>query len=167
MLFEPPKVALALVLVTRRLRPYFVAHRVVVRTNQPIRKILHRPDLEGRIIEWAIKFYELRIKYQARTTLKEQVLVGFLVEMTSSTPTEPEDLLWSIHVDGSFNSKGSGASLIIENCDKIFVEVSLAFSFATSNNQAEYEVCIAGLLLAKDFNVSQVKIITNSLLVVS
>lgn len=88
--------------------------------------------------------------------------------MTSFTPTEPEDLLWSIHVDGSFNSKGSGAaSLIIENCDKIFVEVSLAFSFATPNNQAEYEVCIDGLLLAKDFNASQVEILTNSLMVVS
>lgn len=47
------------------------------------------------------------------------------------------------------------------------VEVSLTFLFSTSSNQAEYEACIAGLQLAKDFNVAKVQLLTDSLLVVS
>lgn len=70
--------------------------------------------------------------------------------MTPATPTGAEDLLWTTHVDGSSNNKGSVAGLIMENQDGVVAEVSLTFSFLTSNNQAEHEACIAGLSLAKD-----------------
>jgi len=41
------KVALALVLTTRRMCPYFQNHSITVRTNYPIFKILFKPDLAG------------------------------------------------------------------------------------------------------------------------
>ena len=41
------KVAFALLITARRLRPYFQGHRIVVHTNQPIRQVLHRPDSRG------------------------------------------------------------------------------------------------------------------------
>lgn len=47
------------------------------------------------------------------------------------------------------------------------IEVSLTFSFSTTNNQAGYEACIAGLQLARDFGATQVELHRNSLLVVS
>lgn len=45
--------------------------------------------------------------------------------------------------------------------------MSRTFSFLTSNNQDEYEACIAGLLLAKDFNATKIDLPTDSLIVVS
>jgi len=39
------KLALSLLTAARRLRQYFLAHTVVVRTDQPIRQILGRPDV--------------------------------------------------------------------------------------------------------------------------
>lgn len=56
------KIVLALVIAERCLRPYFVAHHVVVRsTNYPICQILYRPDLAGRMIKWEVKFSEFGI----------------------------------------------------------------------------------------------------------
>lgn len=44
---------------------------------------------------------------------------------------------------------------------------SFSFTFQTSNNQAEYESCLAGLLLARDFNTKVIELNIDSLLVVS
>jgi len=44
------RIALALVLTTRRMRPYFQNNAITVKTNYPIYKILSKPDLTGRMI---------------------------------------------------------------------------------------------------------------------
>ena len=70
-------------------------------------------------------------------------------------------------MDGSFNSKGSGAEVIIENNEGIVVEVSLSLSFPVTNNTAKYEAFLAGLWIAQDVGAKKVKIFTNSQLVTS
>jgi len=47
----------------------------------------------------------------------------------------------------------------------VAVEQSIRFGFDTSNNQAEYEALIAGLRLARDLGVKNLKIQTGSQLV--
>lgn len=44
------KVALA-----RKLRRYFLAHSIVVRTDQPLKNVLFRPNLAGRMTKWSIE----------------------------------------------------------------------------------------------------------------
>lgn len=66
------------------------------------------------MINWAFELLEFETKYQARVSLRAQVLVDFLAEMTLTIQIEPENLQWTIHVDESSNSKGSGAGLIVE-----------------------------------------------------
>ena len=68
-------------------------------------------------------------------------------------------------MDGASSSAGSGAGIILENEEGILVDVSLALSFPTSNNQAEYEAFLAGLRLAEDLGVEEVIICTDSQLV--
>ncbi|MCI64276.1 maturase K, partial [Trifolium medium] len=53
------------------------------------------------------------ILYESRKALKAQVLADFVAEMT--TPTTPEKNKWTIFVDGSSKSQGSGAGIILEN----------------------------------------------------
>ncbi|RVW95941.1 hypothetical protein CK203_027601 [Vitis vinifera] len=43
---------------TQKLRPYFQAHPIVMLTNQPLRSILHKPNLLGRMLKWAIELSE-------------------------------------------------------------------------------------------------------------
>jgi len=76
------KVALALLTTARRLRQYFKAHTVIVRTDQPIRQILGRPDVVGRMMKWSLELSEFDIHYESRKALKAQVFADFLVEMT-------------------------------------------------------------------------------------
>jgi len=64
------KVALTLLTATRRLRQYFLAHTVVVRTDQPIRQFLGRPDVAGRMMKWSLELSEFDVHYESRKALK-------------------------------------------------------------------------------------------------
>nr|XP_025674348.1 uncharacterized protein LOC112775091 [Arachis hypogaea] len=71
--------AISSVLVTeagRKQNPvYFISrsHTIIVRTDQPLRQILTRPELAGRLIKWSVELSEFDIQYESRKTLKSQV----------------------------------------------------------------------------------------------
>ncbi|CAJ2662240.1 unnamed protein product [Trifolium pratense] len=161
------KIALALVYAARRLRHYFLAHTIMVRTDQPIKSLLGRPDMAGRMLKWSLELSEFDIRYESRKALKAQVLADFVAEMTSSSPTVDGADKWTIFVDGASSATGAGAGIILENENGLLIEVSLALSFPTSNNQAEYEAFLAGLRLAEDLQAKEIKIYTDSQLVAS
>ncbi|GAU50142.1 hypothetical protein TSUD_281220 [Trifolium subterraneum] len=161
------KVALALVTAAKRLRYYFLAHTVVIRTDQPIKSLLVRPDMAGRMLKWSLGLSEFDIRYESRKALKAQVLADFVAEMTCSPSSTDGVNKWTIFVDGASNATGAGAGIILENDEGILIEVSLALSFPTSKNQAEYEAFLAGLRLAEDVGAKEIKIFTDSQLVAS
>jgi ribonuclease HI len=82
-------------------------------------------------------------------------------------PEESHPGEWMIYVDGLSNTKGCGACVILENTDGLAIEYSLKFEFLTSNNQAEYEACLAGIRMAKELGANAVTIYSDSRLVVS
>jgi ribonuclease HI len=161
------KIALALVVVARRLRQYFLAHTIVVRTDQPIKALLGRPDMAERMLKWALELSEFDIRFESRKALKAQVLADFVAKMTVPASPANESNKWTIFVDRASSASGAGAGIILENEAGTIIEVSLTLSFPTSNNQAEYEAFLAGLRLAEDVGAKEVKIFTDSQLVVS
>jgi hypothetical protein len=48
------KLSLAVIVTARRLRQYFQSHIVIVKTDHPIKQILKKPDLAGRMVAWSI-----------------------------------------------------------------------------------------------------------------
>ena len=72
---------------------------------------------------------------------------------------------WVLSVDGSSNQLGSGAGVILEGPNGVLIEQSLRFAFKASNNQAEYEALIAGILLAKEMGARVLMAKSDSLLV--
>lgn len=74
------KLALSLVIASRKLRPYFQAHSVHVLTNFPLRQVLQKPDASGRLLKWAVELSEFDIIYAPRTAIKGQALADFVVE---------------------------------------------------------------------------------------
>ncbi|XP_061339596.1 uncharacterized protein LOC133286219 [Gastrolobium bilobum] len=162
------KVAFALLISARRLRAYFQGRRVVVRSDLPIQQILHKPDIVGRMMAWAVELSEFDISFESLKAIKSQALADFVRELTSiqkESSTNPNT--WKIYVDGSSNSKGSGAGVIIENPEEVSIEYSMQMSFETSNNQAEYEVFIAGLQQAKELGARKLQIYSDLQLVTS
>ncbi|XP_020422651.1 uncharacterized protein LOC109949950 [Prunus persica] len=184
------KLAFALVVSARRLRPYFQAHTIHVLTNQPLRQVLQNPETSGRLVKWAIELGEFDIHYKPRPAMRGQAVADFLSEFTDpqasaatqlitepnppssqdQTPTEGNlDLtqpLWTLFVDGSSNAQGCGAGLVLISPDKVALEYALRFKFQASNNEAEYEALIAGLRLAKEMDARQIQIFSDSQLVV-
>ena len=61
----PPmeKLTFALVMVARKLKPYFQAHTVIVLTDKPLRQAMSNPDAAGRLALWAIELGEFNIQY--------------------------------------------------------------------------------------------------------
>ncbi|XP_061367151.1 uncharacterized protein LOC133310267 [Gastrolobium bilobum] len=160
------KVAFALLISARRLRQYFQCHQIVVKTNQPIKQMLHKPDLAGRMVAWAVELSEFGITFEACKAIKAQALADFMVEMTHPGGTE-ENKWWKLFVDGSSNKRGSGVGIIVENSEGVAVEHSLSLAFPTSNNQAEYEAMIARLILAKELRAECLTVYSDSQLATS
>ena len=52
------KIALALITAARKLRPYFQAHKIGVYTNCPLKLILQKPEVSGRLTKWVIELSE-------------------------------------------------------------------------------------------------------------
>ncbi|XP_021817133.1 uncharacterized protein LOC110759389 [Prunus avium] len=187
---ELEKLAYALVLSARKLRPYFQAHSITVLTNQPLRQILQRPEMSGRLVKWAIELSEFDIHYHPRPAEKDQAVADFISEMTTFEKEDPDDdapgpasaapvahptegtfnpsiPLWTLYVDGSSNRQGSGAGLVLKAPDQTTIEYAIRFQFQASNNEAEYKALLAGLRLAKGIGAKQLRICSDSQLVVN
>ncbi|XP_034202328.1 uncharacterized protein LOC117617156 [Prunus dulcis] len=185
----PPleQLALALVVSARRLRPYFQAHGIKVLTNQPLRQVLQKPEISGRLIKWAIELGEFDIQFVPRPAEKGQAVADFISELTPATVQPASEAftetilpyqtgakcldtstpVWCLHVDGSANQQGCGAGLVLTTPDGLKIEYALRFDFRTSNNEAEYEALLAGLRLAKSMNAKQIRIHSDSQLIVN
>ena len=161
------KAALAVVFSARRLRHYFHSFTVVVMTNLPIQKVLQKPDLAGRMVRWAVKLPEFDIQYEPRGSIKGQVYADFMAELSPGGNSQEVEVgaHWTLSVDGFSNQQGSGAGIILEGPNGVLIEQALHFAFKASNNQAEYEALIAGMLLAKEMGAQSLLAKSDSQLV--
>nr|GEY88813.1 hypothetical protein [Tanacetum cinerariifolium] len=138
------------------------AHPITVITDQPIKQVMSRPDVAGRLQKWSIMLGEHNITYRPRTSIKGQILADFLNEIPGNTSqgapvavTQEEP--WTLFTDGSSCVDGSGAGLILTNPEGVEFTYALRFQFAASNNEAEYEALIAGLRIATQMGVKNVQ----------
>jgi hypothetical protein len=97
------------------LRPYFQAHAIPVLTEYPLRKILQKPDLFGRLVNWAVELGQFDIEFHPRTTIKGQVLADFLVEMNGNPEALelPKASTCIAYVDGSSANGRSGLGVAL------------------------------------------------------
>ena len=160
---------LALRSAVQKLCPYFQAHPVVVLTDQPFRNILHKPDLIGRMLQWAIELSEYGIEFQPRLSMKGQVMADFVLEYSRrpiqrQEPSEKE--WWTLQVDGASRSSGSEVGFLLQSPIGEHLEQAIRLGFLASNNEAEYEAILSGLALALALSVSKLRVYNDSQLVV-
>nr|GFC19856.1 reverse transcriptase domain-containing protein [Tanacetum cinerariifolium] len=115
---------------------------IAVITDQPIKQIMSRPDVAGRLQKWSVMLGEHNITYRPRTSMKGQVLADLLAEMPDESPpdasvVETQQEPWTLFTDGS----------------------------SSSNNEAEYEALIAGLRITTQMGVQNVHVSVDSKLV--
>ncbi|XP_071728021.1 uncharacterized protein [Rutidosis leptorrhynchoides] len=170
---ELEKLTLTLVHTSRKLRRYFQAHPIIVLTDKQIRQVLMKPKKLGRMAKWAIELGEHDIDFQARHSIKAQVLADFMVETTGTdegsdstfaqiiTPfVETEE--WKRFTDRASSSYGSGAGLMLVNPEGQEFTYVISFEFSTTNNEAEYEALFAGLRIAKEMKIEHLQAFVDS-----
>jgi len=104
-------------------------------TDLPIRKVLQKPDIAGRMVHWAVKLSEFDVHYEPRGPIKGQVYADFVVELfLADTHHKESDFRWVLSIDGSSNQQGSRAGVILEGPNGLLIEQTLRFAFKASNN---------------------------------
>ena len=75
-------------------------------------------------------------------------MTDFLRKFARKDTTTPD--WWTLYVDGASNIKGSRARIILEGPNNVTLEQALKLNFRALNNQADYEVLVVGLKLARE-----------------
>jgi hypothetical protein len=113
------------------------------------------------------------LKYKPGSSLKGQVIADFLAEIPEGKKQDlaakengkSDESAWTLHANGASYVEGSGASLILVSTEGIELTYALRCNFKSSNNETEYEALLAGLRLARDIKVKNIRAHVDSLLV--
>ncbi|XP_056698074.1 uncharacterized protein [Spinacia oleracea] len=160
------KFGLALFLARKKLRPYFLAHRLVVYNDHPLKLPFTKLEAAGRMLNWAIKLNAFDISYEPRKAIKGQALADFIVGMTR--PNFPRDrmTLWTVLVDDSSTQNGCGVGIIFQSPEGDTYEYAMHFKFQASNNELEYEALLCGIQMWKAVGAEEILALPDSQLVV-
>ena len=177
------RACLALIYASQRLRHYFLAHKIQLMTkSHPIRSLLHRPILSGRLAQWLLQLSQYEIITETPTTIKSQAIADLLAqfprENSSSISHEVPggmgeallaDLLdstWTLKFNGSSTSNSSGAGIVLIREDGETIAKSFKLDFSCSNNASEYEAYIIGLAIAHEMGIKHLRVIGDSNLII-
>ena len=138
------KLVLALIISARKLRPYFQGHPITVYTTYPIRSILHKPELSGRLTKWAVELGEHDITYQPRTAIKSQALADFVADFSPTLQAKADmevqsvhtTSIWKLAVDGSSNKRGCGIGIVLISPEGDVLQQAIKCGFKVTNNES-------------------------------
>lgn len=160
------KLALALMVASQKLKPYFQAYLIVIFTSHLLRQVLHCPKASKCLMRWSIKLSQYEICYLPWATIKGQAMANFIVELT---PNKENEMLlesnytavespimmhptpnWELYVDGFSSNQGCRVGFILTSIKskRLRIEYTLRLRFKASNNEAKYGALLTGLRLA-------------------
>ncbi|KAI3802237.1 hypothetical protein L1987_30367 [Smallanthus sonchifolius] len=156
---------LALIMTSTKLRHYFETHVIYVKTNYPIKCVLKKPEMSGRMAKWSVKLSAYDLIYEPRTTIKYQALADFVADFSSDIHHEADLEVqqlekskdkWTLFTDDASNVRGTCLGFILKSLQGDIIPQSISCEFQATDNEIEYEALIAGLQLAWDMKICQV-----------
>jgi ribonuclease HI len=177
------RACLALIYASQRLRHYFLAHKVqLITKSHPIRSLLHRPVLSGRLAQWLLQLSQYEITTETPTAIKSQAIADLLAQfpgedsssISHEVPGEIGEALladladstWTLKFDGSSTSSSSGAGIVLTRKDGETIAKSFKLDFSCSNNASEYEAYITRLVIAHEMGIKHLRVIRDSNLII-
>ncbi|XP_071718931.1 uncharacterized protein [Rutidosis leptorrhynchoides] len=122
-------------------------HPVHVLTNLPIKQVLTKPEISGRLALWAVELGAYEISYLPRSAVKSQVMADYLTEMSGeleviNEPTALKPVIGEtsdLFTDCASCVEGAGAGLVLASPSGEEHTYALRFNFDVTNNEAQYE----------------------------
>uniref|UniRef100_A0A2N9HMQ6 Integrase catalytic domain-containing protein n=1 Tax=Fagus sylvatica TaxID=28930 RepID=A0A2N9HMQ6_FAGSY len=150
--------------------------------SHPIRSLLQRPVLSGRLAQWLLQLSQYEISTETPTAIKSQAIADLLAQfpgedgsvISQEVPGEVggallvgmADSIWTLNFDGSSTSVSSGAGVVLTREDGETIAKSFKLNFPCSNNASEYEAYITGLAIAHEMGIKHLRVIGDSNLIV-
>ena len=98
------------------------------------------------------------IEYHPRISIKGQVLVDFIVELSDVQSRAQGDTLWVLETEGPSRVVEGGADIVLQPSKGLSVAQAVKFSFLASNNEAKYEAVLLRLRLAKELSITNLEL---------
>jgi hypothetical protein len=149
------KLLYAVIMTTRKLKHYFLAHTIRVVSDRPLARVLQSKEATGRVTQWAVEISQYDVEFVPRRAIKSQTLADFIAEWTDSGLRGIDELPdhWVMYFDGSYTLKGAGAGVVLIPPEGNPLKYVIQLDFPATNNIAEYEGLVTGLRLAKDLGI--------------
>ena len=123
--------------------------------------------------QYDIGFRTLKVvKSQAIADLLAQFLGKEECSLCEEIPEEVAVVVlkgkkWAMRFDGLVTTTSNGLGIVLSCKDGDTMPLSFKFGFSCSNNAAEYEVYLTGLIIALSMGVKHMRVLEDSNLVVS
>ncbi|RDY12591.1 Pol polyprotein, partial [Mucuna pruriens] len=156
----------------------------LVAKTDPIKYILEKPALIGRIAQWQMALSEYDIIYVNRSAIKGSALAENLAyhPLTDPQPLyhefpdehimaaieiEPQyENEWTMWFDEASNILGNGIGVVLASPKDQCFPFSAKLGFDCTNNMTEYEAYIMGLLMALEHQAKRLRVYGDSALVI-
>jgi len=171
------KTCAALVWVLHRLRQYTLHYQtLLVNENDPIKYLLDRPALVGKLAKWKILISEFDVQFMPQKSVKGRAIADLLAE-NSGVSNDDDSFLddcvlsvnedsWKMFFDGAVNLSSSSTGVILISPDGQHFPVAAKLIFPCTNNVAKYETCILELQATIEMGVAKLMVFGDSTLII-
>ncbi|KAM2289759.1 hypothetical protein ACFXTI_030479 [Malus domestica] len=152
----------------------------LVAKADPVRYVMSKPVLAGRLAEWALLLNQYEIIYVPAKVVKGQALADFLADhqipadwkISDDLPDEEVFYIdifptWTMFFDRSARADGAEAGVVFMSPQRQILPYSFQLSELCSNNVAEYQALILGLQMAINMEITVLKIYGDSKLIIN
>jgi ribonuclease HI len=161
------KLLYVILMMTKKLKHYFLTHTVWVISNRPLTRILQSKEATWWITQWAVEVRQYDVEFIPQQPIKSQALEDFIAEWIDSDLRGIDKLSDHLvmYFDGSYALKGARADVVLIPPEGGVLKYAIQLEFLATNNIAEYEGLVTGLQLAKDLDIQLLLIRGDSQLV--
>ena len=150
--------------------------------SHPIRSLLLRPVLSGRLAQWLLQLSEFEIIPIAPTTIKGQAIADLLAwfpgeegwdvadevlrDLPEVSTVKAAGAKWILRFDGSSTATEEGVGIVLIKETGEAIAMSIKLNFPCTNNTTEYEAYLTDLAVTLEMGIKHLRVIGDSNLVV-